>query len=185
MSERTRRFFLSAAGLCAMTSAPAGAVNDQPLEEQWAPTEWGADDKVGSANRTTPAMVLSASRLIKQGKVATLGKTYQQDMPMFGSRSWRLVIPGLPTAGPFGEQKAVGNDEFVTGEIGQVGTQFDGPGHIGVLTSKGHFFYNGRYLAHTIDFRDVMGDILSAHLGSAALPVVLPGHVHTALGLVS
>ena len=146
MSERTRRFFLSAAGLWAMTSAPAGAVNDQPLEEQWAPTEWGADDKVGSANRTTPAMVLSASRLIKQGKVATLGKTYQQDMPMFGSRSWRLVIPGLPTGGPFGEQKAVGNDEFVTGEIGQVGTQFDGPGHIGVLTSKGHFFYNGRYL---------------------------------------
>ncbi|MFP6772680.1 MAG: cyclase family protein, partial [Alphaproteobacteria bacterium] len=28
-----------------------------------------------------------------------------------------------------------------------VGTQFDGPGHIGVRTSKGDFFYNGRILA--------------------------------------
>src|SRR5688572_11679023 len=31
-----------------------------------------------------------------------------------------------------------------TPEIGQIGTQFDGPGHIGVNTSKGMFFYNGR-----------------------------------------
>jgi kynurenine formamidase len=34
----------------------------------------------------------------------------------------------------------------VATEIGQIGTQFDGPGHIGVITSKGMFFYNGRYL---------------------------------------
>jgi kynurenine formamidase len=33
---------------------------------------------------------------------------------------------------------------MVTAEIGQVGTQFDGPGHIGVHTSKGDFMYNGR-----------------------------------------
>ena len=32
---------------------------------------------------------------------------------------------------------------IVTTEIGQIGTQFDGPGHIGVNTSKGMFFYNG------------------------------------------
>jgi kynurenine formamidase len=38
------------------------------------------------------------------------------------------------------------NDELVSAEIGQVGTQFDGPGHIGVRTSNGHFYYNGRYL---------------------------------------
>lgn len=30
-------------------------------------------------------------------------------------------------------------------ELGQVGTQFDGPGHIGVVTSKGMFFYNGHF----------------------------------------
>ena len=33
---------------------------------------------------------------------------------------------------------------MVTAEIGQIGTQFDGPGHIGVNTSKGPMMYNGR-----------------------------------------
>ena len=132
--------------LCVVTTGLVWAVNDQPLEENWAPSEWGADDKVGSVNRTTPAMVLRAASLIKQGKVATLGKVYQQDMPLFGNRGWSLTIPGLPTYEPWGEQEAVGNDELVTAEIGQVGTQFDGPGHVGVNTSKGKFFYNGRFL---------------------------------------
>jgi kynurenine formamidase len=124
----------------------AMAQNDQPLQENWAPSEWGADDKAGAVNRTTPEMVLSAVQLVRQGKVATLGKVYQQDMPLFGARSWRLMIPGLPTYEPMGEQQAVGNDEFISTAIGQVGTQFDGPGHIGIRTSKGDFFYNGRYL---------------------------------------
>ncbi len=127
-------------------SAWAQEVNDEPLTENWAPSEWGADDMAGSVNRTTPEMVLKAVGLVKQGKVATLGKVYAQDAPAFGSRGWRLIIPGLPTGGPFGEQKLVYNDEYLATEIGQIGTQFDGPGHIGVLTSKGHFFYNGRFL---------------------------------------
>lgn len=122
------------------------AVNDEPLRDKWAPSEWGPDDKVGAANRRTAASVLKAMQLVKQGKVATLGKIYQHDAPGFGSRGWRMVIPGLPTGGPFGKQELVYNDEYVATEIGQIGTQFDGPGHIGVITSKGMFFYNGRYL---------------------------------------
>ncbi|HEX9184198.1 MAG TPA: cyclase family protein [Burkholderiales bacterium] len=121
-------------------------MNDEPLRDKWAPTEWGPDDKAGAANRRTEASVLKAMRLVKKGKVATLGKVYQQDAPAFGSRGWRMTIPGLPTGGPFGEQELVYNDEFLSTEIGQIGTQFDGPGHIGVTTSKGMFFYNGRYL---------------------------------------
>ncbi len=122
------------------------AANDAPLTENWAPSEWGPDDKAGSVNRTTPEMVLKAAKLVKQGKVATLGKVYQQDAPAFGSRGWRMTIPGMPTGGPFGEQEMVYNDEYVSAEIGQIGTQFDGPGHIGIITSKGHFFYNGRFI---------------------------------------
>jgi len=90
--------------------------------------------------------VLKAIKLVKKGKVATLGKVYQQDAPGFGTRGWRMIIPGLPTGGPFGKQELVYNDEYVATEIGQFGTQFDGPGHIGVITSKGMFYYNGRYL---------------------------------------
>ena len=127
-------------------STLAQTVNDAPLNEKWAPTEWGADDKAGSVNRTTPQLVLKAVGLVKQGKVATLGKIYAADAPAFGSRSWKLIIPGKPTGGPFGPQQLVYNDEYVATELGQIGTQFDGPGHIGVITSKGMFYYNGRFL---------------------------------------
>jgi kynurenine formamidase len=135
----------TAAMLGAYGSA-ALAANDEPLKDKWAPSEWGADDRAGSANRRTAASVLKAVKLVKKGKVATLGKVYQQDAPGFGSRGWRMTIPGLPTGGPFGNQELVYNDEYLSTEIGQFGTQFDGPGHIGVTTSKGMFFYNGRYL---------------------------------------
>ena len=149
MYTSTQPIRVSMAALTVMTllgSWSAWAVNDEPLTDKWAPSEWGPDDMAGSVNRTTPAMVLNAVKLVKQGKVATLGKVYQQDAPAFGSRGWRMTIPGLPTGGPFGEQELIYNDEYLSTEIGQIGTQFDGPAHIGVITSKGEFFYNGRYL---------------------------------------
>lgn len=126
-------------------SSPTLAANDAPLTENWAPSEWGPDDKVGSVNRTTPEMVLKAVELVKQGKVATLGKVYQKDIPTFGGRAWRMVIPGLPTGGPFGPAELYYTDEYLAAEIGQIGTQFDGPGHIGIGTSKGLFYYNGHF----------------------------------------
>lgn len=135
-----------AAALLGGIGSAAFAINDEPLRDKWAPSEWGPDDKAGAANRRTAASVLKAMKLVKKGKVATLGKVYQQEAPGFGSRGWRMTIPGLPTGGPFGKQELVYNDEYVATEIGQIGTQFDGPGHIGVTTSKGMFFYNGRYL---------------------------------------
>ena len=136
-----------AASLVCLTlglSASAQQFNDKPLTERWWPSDWGPDDKVGSPNRTTPEMVLKALKLVKQGKVATLGKLYVADMPLIPWRSYRMIIPGTPTGGPFGSNKLVFHDEYVSTEIGQVGTQFDGPGHIGVRTSKGDLFYNGR-----------------------------------------
>jgi kynurenine formamidase len=143
-----RGFYAPACALAlAIGSIPAAlATNDEPLTERWAPSEWGADDRVGAANRRNAKTVLAAVRLVKQGKVATLGKIYQQDAPGFGTRTWRMMIPGMPTGGPFGKQELVYNDEYVSSEMGQIGTQFDGPGHIGVRTSKGMFFYNGRFL---------------------------------------
>ena len=82
----------------------------------------------------------------QRGKTATLGKVYASDAPAFGTRTWKLIIPGRPTGGPFGDQQLVYNDDYVASELGQIGTQFDGPGHIGVITSKGMYYYNGRFL---------------------------------------
>lgn len=130
---------------------PPPKPNDKPFEEKWFPTEWGPNDKAGAINRITPQYVMKVlgSGIIKQGKTATLGKLYASDIPAFGPRGWNLTIPGTPTGGPFGSNALVYHDELVTTEIGQIGTQFDGPGHIGVRTSKGDLFYNGRMAQDT------------------------------------
>jgi kynurenine formamidase len=142
-----RTFAVIAVATTAMSGlAAAQGVNDEPLSQKWAPSEWGADDKVGAPNRTTPELVLKAVGLVKRGKVATLGKVYAADAPAFGERTWKLIIPGMPTGGPIGPQQLVYNDDYVAAELGQIGTQFDGPGHIGIATSKGLFHYNGRFL---------------------------------------
>ncbi len=60
--------------LGASLSAYGQRVNDEPLKDNWAPSEWGPDDKVGAVNRTTPDLVLKAVGLVKRGTVATLGK---------------------------------------------------------------------------------------------------------------
>jgi len=43
---------------------------------------------------------------------------------------WQMSIPGTPTGGPFGKNALISHDELVTTEIGQIQTQFDGPGHM-------------------------------------------------------
>jgi kynurenine formamidase len=103
----------------------------------WYPSRWGAADQRGAANRITSAKVLEAKNLISRGTVYQLGRVYETGMPMFGTRHYSLRIP--QGFGPQGTNKTVYHDEVVSAEIGQVGTQFDGLGHIGV----GDLFYNG------------------------------------------
>ena len=129
----------------ALAQTLKGNVDDKPLTEKWAPSKWGADDKAGSANHTkNPANIKRALAAVKQFKAITVGKYYHREAPAFGARGWQMSIPGTPTGGPFGKNALVYHDELVTTEIGQIQTQFDGPGHIGVNTSKGPMFYNGR-----------------------------------------
>lgn len=129
----------------AMAQALKGPVSDKPLQENWAPSKWGADDKAGSSNHTkNAANIKRALATVKQFKAITIGKYYHSEAPAFGPRGWQMTIPGTPTGGPFGDNALVYHDELVTTEIGQIQTQFDGPGHIGVNTSKGPMFYNGR-----------------------------------------
>ncbi len=114
-----------------------------PTGSRWWPSEWGAEDERGAMHRITPAKVLEAARLITEGEIYQLGRTYDAEMPLFGNRHYSLTIPGLPTGGPTGENRILWNDELVSGQIGQVGTQFDGLGHIGTEVDGEYLFYNG------------------------------------------
>lgn len=107
------------------------------------PSEWGPDDERGAANRVTPKRVLEATQLIKEGRIYELGRDYEAGMPLFPGRHYSLTIPGSPTGGPVGSNNVVWHDEMVSGQIGQVGTQFDGLGHVGIRIDGEDVFYNG------------------------------------------
>jgi kynurenine formamidase len=116
---------------------------ETPIGPTWWPSEWGPDDQRGAANRLTPQKVQEAARLIRAGKVYPLGHVYEHGMPLPGKRHFSLTIPGSPTGGPDGENRIVYHDDLFSGEIGQVGTQLDGLGHIGVRMAGDDYFYNG------------------------------------------
>jgi len=141
----SRRRFLGILGLAGLVTAwrtprarlaaQAPAAAPTPTA-QWWPSRWGAGDQAGASNWITPEKVLDSAKLIRDGKVYRLGRVYEAGMPLFGTRSFSLTIPGGPTGGPFGANKLVYHDEFVVSEIGQIGTQFDGLGHIGCVVGK-------------------------------------------------
>ena len=119
----------------------------------WPNPEWGADDQAGASNRITDAKVMEALQLATTGRIYELGQVHEQGMPLFGSRSYSMVLPARDSAA--GDNRIVANEEFVSTQIGQVGTQFDGLGHIGQEMamedgSVEHVFYNG-YTASEMD----------------------------------
>jgi kynurenine formamidase len=72
-----------------------------------------------------------------RGQTYQLGHVYESGMPLFGTRHYSLRIPKV--FGPNGTNQMYYHDEIISGELGQIGTQFDGLGHAGI----GDLFYNG------------------------------------------
>ena len=74
-------------------------------------------------------------------------------MPIAPGRVYALRMPGGPTGGPYGDKsRTIWNDEFISTEIGQIGTQMDALGHLGCMCGlKGDktnmLFYNGNKLS--------------------------------------
>src|SRR3982074_503300 len=108
-----------------------------PSESQRCPSKWGAGDERGSGNHMkNPEVVLRGARLIKTGEVIELGHVLGPGMAFFGTRIFNMHTKR--TLMNLGRNTRGSNEEVVTSEIGQVGTQFDGFAH----QTHGDLMYN-------------------------------------------
>src|SRR3979490_838805 len=123
----------------AFLAAPALAFAqwNVPSDSQRCPSKWGAGDERGSSNHMkNPEVVLRGARLIKTGEVIELSHVLGPGMAFFGTRIFNLHTKR--TFMNTGRNTRGSNEEVVTSEIGQVGTQFDGFAH----QSHGDSHYN-------------------------------------------
>ncbi len=132
--------------LLALVFCAASAMAQTREEGPWWPHPiWGAGDQAGGSNWITPEKIMDSLKMVTTGKVYEIGQVYERGMPLFGQRTYAMFAN---QAGPFGDNMLMGHDDFLCAEIGQVGTQFDGPAHIGMRmtmadgTSK-DVYYNG------------------------------------------
>lgn len=112
----------------------------------WWPSPHGANDQAGATNYITPEKVLKAVKLVKTGQMYELGHVYEASMPQYGNRPYYLNVTPAPR--PQKEGAGLAHQDYFTGFLGQMGTQFDALGHQGqtVKMADGSLqfaFYNG------------------------------------------
>jgi len=98
-----------------------------PSDGQRCPSKWGAGDERGAGNHMGKESVLRAVKLIKTGETIELGHVLSQDMPLSSTRQFN-VHTKRTFMNPQSNRRG-SNEELLTSEIGQVGTQFDGFAH--------------------------------------------------------
>ncbi len=128
-----------------------------------APSKWGADDQIGSANLVSTERTLEAAKLIKQGKSMPLGIVIGPDTPAFPPRSLNLQIvqpnqQGGQKLTAFGYDGNY-NDDIIQTWIG-IGSQLDGLGHLGE---------NGQYY-NCLDEKEISAIGGLTKLGTHAVP---------------
>jgi len=147
--------------LCAGALLLGGAVlwSDSAEGAASCPLATGSfDQEAAASNQITTCKVLEAIGLVRDGRVARLGRDYENGMPLFGARVFEFsqVVPQVPpgdentptpSGGPFGDNLFIFNEGLLTSEIDQVGTQFDGIGHAGRARkegdpTKGYYYLN-------------------------------------------
>src|SRR5919202_6726640 len=140
--------------------------------ERWWPSRYGEGDQLGTLNEITPAKVVAAARLVREGAVYDLGRTLHAGVPHFEGRFWQQTLVSSahvinarrPDAGDGGWGRNGINwiTELVTGTF-QIGTQLDGLNHLQI----GDRCYNGHRT------QDVVEDWGTNKLGIETVPPVI------------
>ena len=140
-----------------------GFAASSAVAQDCAPSKWGAEDQIGSANLISVERTLEASKLIKRGKSMPLGIVIGPDTPAFPPRSLNLQIV---QPNQQGGQKLSGfgyvgnyNDDIIQTWIG-IGSQLDGLGHLGE---------NGQYY-NCLDEKEISAIGGLTKLGTHAVP---------------
>ena len=99
------------------------------------PSEWGAADQIGAANRITPERTIAAAALVKKGASHPLGIVITPGMPAYPPRTTQLQVvqPDLHFRSEGSYKygwKVSTNDDLVQMWLG-TGPQIDGLGHLG------------------------------------------------------
>ena len=120
--KRSTRGFVAIVLMTASTM-PAAQSWRPPAAEQRCPSKWGAADERGAANHMKPETVLRAAKLIRSGELIELGHVLGPGMVINPGRTFSVTMKRSSVAP--GTNRRGGNEEIVTAEIGQVGTQLD------------------------------------------------------------
>lgn len=130
--------------------------------QDWVPSRFGADDRIGAANNLSAEIVLQAAKLITTGKVYSLGVETAEDSPAYGTRTFSIDIIASGANVPVGTDTVTSNDERVTTSFG-IGSQIDGLGHLGI----GNQYYNGLTSAQ------IVADGGLVELGTHTIPPIV------------
>ena len=108
-------------GVLLLTGSLQTAYSQAFAQRLECPTKWGEGDQRGAANHMKPSTVLEAIRLIETGEVIELGHVLSPSMPLGPGREFRTQTRQTDSAGFY--------EEFVSTDLGHVGTQIDGLNH--------------------------------------------------------
>ncbi|MGH0029038.1 MAG: cyclase family protein [Myxococcota bacterium] len=159
-----RRFRSALPALLALLVAPLAWSAPAAGEDDWYPSRFGADDRIGAANHLSPEIVKRAAGLVTRGRTYSLGMEVGPDTPAYPPRSYQIVVTqSNDGTGPMiGENRVTANDDLAMTYFG-IASQIDGLGHLGI----GHRYYNG---LHAKDFVRPSGLL---ELGTEKIPPIV------------
>lgn len=144
--------------------------------DNWYPSRFGKDDVVGAFNLITPASILKALRIVKQGKVYDLSHNLDQDMPVPGFHGsffantqytlengveWHDRVIGKMSNGYSAQNMRLAISDHS-------GTHIDQLNHVGQMQENGEFLvYNG---LRNLDIIDTFG---TKKLGIEMMPPMI------------